>query len=77
MKLLPKSQVLANVNEQKRLQIEEGVILAKKVDALRQTLLDLEDQQRKFIEGQRAVLERELGQLNREIELKKELLNNL
>ena len=67
MKLLPKSQVHAQVNEQRRQQIDEGMILAKKVDALRQTLAELEEQQRKFSEGTKRELERETQELHEEI----------
>lgn len=44
MKLLKKSEVLREVNFQKKLQVDEGVHIATRVDTLRKTLAELEIQ---------------------------------
>jgi len=49
MKLLPKSVVNSELASQKKKQIDEGLMIAKKVDALRETLSSLEEQHRRFL----------------------------
>ena len=66
MKLLDKKTITSQVAGQRRSQIEEGINLAKKIDALRETLSSLEKQQKSFIAGMRAGLEREIGSLQSE-----------
>lgn len=51
MKLFKKSVVASEAAEQKRRQIDEGIAIARKVDALRETLASLEKQQSEFIRG--------------------------
>jgi hypothetical protein len=51
MKLLTKQQVNTEVQTQRKMQIDEGLTLAKKVDALREKLASLETQQKKFFEN--------------------------
>lgn len=51
MKLLPKKQVQSLVEDQRRVQIDEGVTLARKVDALREKLADLQQQHSLFVMG--------------------------
>lgn len=51
MKLLPKKQVQSLVEDQRRIQIDEGVTLARKIDALREKLADLQRQHDLFVMG--------------------------
>lgn len=67
MKLLPKQKVNTLVEDQKRLIIEEGVALAKKVDALRVTLAELEKQHALFVGGMELNLKEKTDHLFREI----------
>lgn len=61
MRLQPKIEVHNLVASQRKAQIDEGVRIAQKVDALRETLASLEAQHSKFIEGME-------GELNRRTE---------
>ena len=70
MKLLPKQKVNSLVEDQKRVQIEEGVILARKVDALREKLADLQKQHELFVSGMEDNLKERTGELFKEIKLK-------
>lgn len=51
MKLLDRKTLNSDFNLQKKMQIDEGVVIAKKIDVLRETLVSLEAQHKKFIEG--------------------------
>lgn len=76
MKLLKKSAVSSELAQQKKNQIDEGVRIASKVDALRQSLASLESQEREFISGMQSRLRAETDHLHREIEsLKSEILS--
>jgi len=51
MKLLKKQVINAQIADQRKNQIEEGLNLAKKIDALRNDLLNLQKQRLDFIEN--------------------------
>jgi len=53
MKIPDRKQIASDFNLQRKLQVDEGVKIAKKVDVLRETLASLEEQHRKFIAGTR------------------------
>jgi SMC interacting uncharacterized protein involved in chromosome segregation len=84
MKLRPKSQIDAQVASQRKAQIDEGVRIAQKVDALRETLSMLEAQHEQYIAGMKGELDRqtsdrvqriaELESEIRELEEKRKLL---
>lgn len=57
MQLLKRSTVQTEVSNQRQKQIDEGLRIAQKVDALRQTLGELEQQQAKFLAGMEKELE--------------------
>ena len=67
MKLLTKQQVNTEVAHQKKLQIDEGVAIAKKVDALRNTLAGLEKQHSLFLQGMEKELKLKTERLTEEI----------
>lgn len=50
MKIPTKKQVNSDIAENRRRQIEDGVLLAKKVDALREELLGLQRQRINLVE---------------------------
>lgn len=56
MKLLDKKKISSDFNTQRKMQIDEGVQIAKKVDVLRETLVSLEAQHKSFIAGSRQEL---------------------
>ena len=68
MKLLPKKIVQVQVEDQRRAQIEEGVLIAKKVDALREKLADLEKQHSMFVMGIEDNLKEKTEKLFQEIQ---------
>lgn len=70
MKLLPKQKVHSLVEDQKRMQIDEGVMIAKKVDALREKLADLQKQHELFVSGIEENLKERTAGLFKEIKLK-------
>lgn len=51
MKLLKKSTINVEIASERRKQIDEGMFVAKKVDLLRETLVNLEQQHEKFVDG--------------------------
>lgn len=63
MKLLSKSEVNLETTTQRKSEIDSGVYLATRIDKLRQTLLDLEEQQKIFIDSNRKVINGELSDL--------------
>lgn len=74
MKLHLKSVVGREIASQRTAQIQEGVAIAKKVDALRETLASLEAQRIKFISGMTGELTKETeGLIARIGELKSEI----
>ena len=88
MKLLKKTQINEQVNEEKRQNILAGVFLAKKVDALREEVLTLQKTRDEFIAGSQQVINDSLSSLQqkqdslqkeiKELEVKrKELLKPL
>lgn len=71
MQLLPKKKVNTEVAEHRRLLIEEGVNLAKKVDTLRETLVSLQEQHQKFLDGMQASLNEKISALVAEADERK------
>lgn len=71
MKLLRKSAVDAQAALQRKNQIDEGIALAGKIDALRKTLGDVELQHRNFLAGMEADLKDKLSYLTESIAIKK------
>lgn len=63
MKLLKKSIIQSDLAFQRKQQIDEGILIAQKVDALRQTLASLESQHKRFVEGTKRELEKEIQSL--------------
>lgn len=70
MKLLSRKTVVNEVAEQRRLAIEEGLLIARKVDKLRQTLASLEKQHTDFLNGMQAELKNRSETLLNEIALR-------
>ncbi len=68
MKILKKNEAIAEVAKQKREQIDEGIALATKVDLLRSTIGNLEQQHTQYIAGMKDSLEKEIEPLKREKE---------
>ena len=50
MKILPRKIANEVIQDKKRQQIDEGLLIAKKVDALRGSMLELENQTAYFME---------------------------
>ena len=71
MKLLPKSVVNTEIASQKKKQIDEGLLIAKKVDALRETLASLEKQHKDFLNGMQDELKAQIDPLIKEIAQRK------
>ena len=63
MKLLPKSKINEQFNEEKRQNIIAGVFLAKKIDALREEVLTLQKTRDEFIAGSQQVINDSLSSL--------------
>lgn len=63
MKLLERKIINENVQAERKNQIDNGIVLAKKVDKLRHELLDLEKQRTDFIAGSQETLYKALGDL--------------
>lgn len=74
MKLLSKPETIMQSNAQKRSEIDSGVYLATRIDKLRETLLQLETQQRTFVDNNKRVIEEALDPL---IKRKEELEEDL
>lgn len=70
MKLLKKSVLTQELNTQRKTQIDEGVHLATKIDALRKSLNELEVQHQNFIETKQTELDNIFKSLEREIKEK-------
>lgn len=66
MKLLKKSTINVEIASERRKQIDEGMFVAKKVDLLRETLVNLEQQHAKFVDG----MERQLVDRTKETAIK-------
>lgn len=71
MKLLSRKTVSNEVAEQRRQAIEEGILIARRVDTLRQTLSSLEKQQTDFLNGMEGNLKKKTETLLNEIALRK------
>lgn len=67
MKLFTKKAVDVQVTAQKKVQIDEGTAIAKKIDTLRQTLGSLEVQHKKFVDGMKDGLKKETDYLIQKI----------
>lgn len=74
MKILKKNETTTEVAKHRKEQIDEGIILAKKIDNLRDTLSKLEKQHSDFIGGMKEQLERETGGLQSRIKSQKDEL---
>lgn len=68
MKILKKQIINTQIAEHRRQQIEEGLSLAKKIDALRNELLELQKKRTDFIEGTKSELQQQLKSLYQEKE---------
>jgi hypothetical protein len=77
MKLLTKQQVNVEVQAQRKIQIDEGLTLARKVDALREKLANLETQQKKFFESMDSELHQRTDYLFEEIASREEEIKKL
>ncbi len=67
MKLLKRSEASTEMNIQRKQQVDEGVHIAKRVDALRDTLQTLETQFKNFAEDKKIELQTLLGNLEKDI----------
>ena len=77
MKLLDPRSIAVNINEQKRIDIDNGVILARRVDTLRDTLAQEEKKLAVFKEVTVKVVQEEINTIISLLENKKEELSNL
>ena len=77
MKLLDRRTTNIEVQSQKKAQIDEGVAIAAKIDALRRTHDDLERQHNLFVEGMREQLALATKDLTEQCEVKKQELEIL
>ena len=77
MKLLSKQQVNIQVATQKKAQIDEGIMIAKKVDVLRQTLSELQKQHSLFLQGMESELKQKTEKLVQDITEKEEKIKEL
>ena len=68
MKLLPKQKVQSLIENERANQINEGIMLAKKIDALREKLADLQQQHSLFVMGMEDNLKAKTENLFQEIE---------
>lgn len=74
MKLLPPKQLQSKINEQKKAEIDAGIFVARKVDALREEMLSLQKERDDFITGSQAVINYSLKELhNKKGSLEKEI----
>lgn len=74
MKLLEKTQIIAKQTAERKAAIDSGVFIARKVDNLRQDLLNLEKQRADFISGSHEEFEKALGELRiKKVTLEKEI----
>jgi hypothetical protein len=71
MKLLKKSVVTQELINQKKIQIDEGIVLANKIDALRISLSNLEHQHKDFIDNKQIELDKIFKSLEMEIKEKR------
>lgn len=71
MKLLKKSVVTQELATQKKIQIDEGIVLANKIDALRISLSNLEHQHKDFIDNKQIELDKIFKSLEMEIKEKR------
>lgn len=63
MKLLPKNELFAKVNTEKKAIIDGGIFLAKKIDALREEMLTLQKERDEFISGSQKIINESLVKL--------------
>lgn len=69
MKLLPKKELAGKINDQKKADIDSGVFIARKVDALREELLLLQKERNDFIAGSQTVINDSLAPLQKKYNL--------
>lgn len=77
MKVLKKNEAVSEASRKRKEQIDEGISLAQKIDKLRMTLSDLENQHAKFVGGMKEELERNTSALHKKIKDGKEELSIL
>jgi chromosome segregation ATPase len=77
MKLLPKSELIQSVALDKKLNIDQGLSLARKIDKLRQTVSEEELVLSKFRLGTGKILLEEINELIRERDALKEEIKDL
>jgi len=77
MRLMDRKKISSDFNIQRKMQIDKGVTIAKKVDVLRETLVSLEAQHDKFIAGSRQELMNATKDLEEKKKIKQDELNEL
>lgn len=77
MKLLAKQQLQDDLSLQKKMEIDQGVVIARKVDVLRETYATLEKQYNDFMVHSKEERNRILGELDYDINEKNKLLKGL
>lgn len=77
MRLLPKSVIHTELASQKKKQIDEGLMIARKVDVLRETLTSLEQQHKEFVGGMKSELKAQTQPLIDEIAERKQIVEKL
>ena len=77
MKIPSPRTIQTNINEERRMDIDNGIKLARKVDGLRETISELEQKHALFIEGTTTELQRRTEELSLEISLKEKQVKDL
>ena len=77
MKLANPRNIQSDIAEQRRVDIDNGVQLARKVDTLRATLQELERRHALYVEGTTTELRRKTEELSEEIFLKERVVSEL
>jgi hypothetical protein len=68
MKLLSKPEVSLQSTMQRKSEIDSGIYLATRVDKLRESLVELEQQQKVFIDNNRKIIEESLSEKRQELQ---------
>lgn len=77
MKLLKKSVLSQEINNQRKIQIDEGVYIATKIDNLRKSLNELEEQYQNFATNKQIELDNQFKSLERELKEKRNEIHSL
>lgn len=77
MRLLEKKTIQTLVATQRKSQIDEGIMLAQKIDKLRATLSELQNQHTTFIQSMSVEMENKTHDLQKEIEYKQQVIVEL